>query len=174
MNKFKEWVGFIAAVLSIGAIVLSVYNYFTIDKLQQFYANVKPLGMEIVLSEPNDGAEVGDCVTKILGDVRIRAAETSVVTTDINITLAEQKIEVIPFVRPRGNLWYAQARPVISPKGILTGSVILGERDGRGIGDNFEIVVLAVSEGTVQRGDSFKDLPLHGCASNTVTVKRTL
>ena len=174
MSKFKEWIGFCAAVLSIGAIVLSAYNHFRVDELQEFYSAVKPLKLELSLSQPLDSTEVSNCVTGITGHVRIQPTGTSPVGTDINMTLAERKIEIVPFVRPFANfLWYPQTRPTITPEGVLTGSVILGDREGRGIGEDFQVVVLAVRAGEIRPGYPLPDLPQHGCASNTVTVRRT-
>lgn len=174
MTRFKEWIGFIAAVLSIGAIGLSAYNHFRVDELREFYNVVKPLKLEISLSQPVDSAEVSNCVTGISGHVRIQPTETSPVGTDINMTLGEREIEIVPFVRPLANfLWYPQTRPTITPDGVLTGSVILGDKEGRGIGEDFQVVLLAVRAGEIRPGYPLPDLPQHGCASNTVTVKRT-
>jgi len=174
MSKFTQIVGFISAVLSIAAICLAVYNNLKVDRLQQHFEAIKPLKMEISISKPEDGSEIRDFVTEVSGQIIIKSPDNTAQKTETNITIAEKGIEVFPLVRPlsEANIWYAQTKPSINKDGIFTGSVNIGDKEGRGIGVRFQIVMLAVPKGTIRQGDTFRDLPPYGCASKTVTVRR--
>ena len=103
VSKLKAMIGFIAAILSIGAIVLSAYNHLRVDELRQFYKEIRSLKMEISLLKPVDGSDVNNCVSGLSGYVRIQQGETPQGGTDINMTLAEREIEIVAFVRPLEN-----------------------------------------------------------------------
>lgn len=59
------------------------------------------------------------------------------------------------------------------PDGTFTLSVNIGEKGGRGINVDFQIVVLALPKGKARQGLELPDLPAYGGASQIVTVRRS-
>lgn len=173
MTKIKENIGFVAALLSIASIVISVYSYFTVDKYRKMFEAIQPLEMDIAIDKPQDGAQVSHCVTEITGQIRIKLGYQST-RTDVNLEIAKRNIDIFPLVRPmsEANTWFAQTKPLIGSDGSFQSSVNIGDKEGRGIGMNFQIAVIAVPKGTIHQGDTFRDLPPYGASSKVITVRR--
>ena len=168
--RIREIVGLIAAVLSIISFCFSIYCYITVDRFEKMIIEFVLLEMDVSLTEPLDKAPVSNHVIDINGQIRIKLPSP---TTDINLDLARRNIDVVPMVRPLSetNLWFVQTRPNIHKDGSFQGSVNIGDKEGRGIGVNFQIVVIAVPKGTIKQGQTFSDLP-RGATSKTITVRR--
>jgi len=174
VEKLKTWVQLIGAIFSILAFLLSAVAFIRVDRLEELFDKIGPLEVQLSLSEPEDGTEVEHYVIEIAGQITV-AAHEPVSSLDVNLTLAERDIDIVPLVRPlsEANLWWAQTKPVIDRKGYFQGSVNVGDKDGRGVGEDFQIVVIAVPRGAISQGDTFRDLPTFGAASRIVTVKRS-
>lgn len=173
MNKIKDIINLFASVLSIVAIVISCYNYFAIDRIQQHLVDIKPLMLEISITKPEEMAKLSGSVINIEGQITMGNI-TDNPNNDVCIGLAQRKIDIVPLVRPLSetNLWYAQTKPAINRNGHFDSSVNLGDNKGHGIGIDFQILVLAVPKGSINQGMIFRDLPPYGNASRMITVRR--
>jgi hypothetical protein len=173
MERILKTVGFVAAVLSIAAIIVSAMTYLKVDRLQRLFEEIRPLELEISLIEPESGAEIRGYVTEVEGQITL-ARRDSDQDIDVNLTLAQRDIDVVVLVRPlsEANLWWAQTKPAIDRKGYFQGSANIGDKEGRGVGIDFQIIVIAVPRGAIAQGDTFRDLPTYGAASRMVTVRR--
>jgi hypothetical protein len=171
-QKTKEIVFFLGAIFGIFASGISIYNFGKINYIESIFKISESL--EINLSEPKDGTEVSSRATRITGRINLKtSADDNNLPSGVHSLLARHKIELVPFVKPLSEekFWWAQSSPVVQQNGIFTGSVFLGE-ERNGVGNDFQIIVLAVPKGTTPEGSRILNLPFNSTASNTITVKR--
>lgn len=168
--KIKEYIGFTAALISIASACISIYSYLYIDRFEKMITEFVLLEMDVSLTKPQDNYEVSNHVVDVNGQIHIKSV---LPTTNINLDLARRNIDIVPMVRPLSetNTWFAQTRLNIYKDGSFQGSANIGDKEGKGIGVNFQIVVIAVPKGTIRQGQSFHDLP-HGATSRIITVRR--
>jgi hypothetical protein len=174
MDKLMKIIQFLSAVLSIIAIAVSFYSYLSVSRLQQHFEAIKPLEMHITITKPEDRAILFHYVTTLEGQIALKTNAWKGNDQDVNIELAQRNIDIVPLVRPlsEANLWYAQTRPAIRKDGQFQGSMNLGGKEGRGVGVDFQILIIAVPNGTISQGATFRDLPPYGNASSIITVRR--
>jgi len=166
-------------ILGLLAAIVSILAYFKVgevqDDLEALISEAKGWQVTISLAEPQNGTRVEGFVTRIAGSVDLRATAAEMKSPPtMNLALQDKHVELVPFVRPlsEAKWWWAQAGPVVRQDGGYEGSVFIGERTGAGIGVDFQIIVLAVPQGSVTEGDRVSNLPFSYAASDTVTVRR--
>lgn len=164
-------------VLGIVSSVISIRSATKINQIEGLARQARDWKITIELTEPKEGLKVSSHVAKIAGKATFQAtAANDQSNPSVNLILEENQVELVPFVKPlsESKWWWVQAGPVVHQDGAFDGTVFDGERDGAGIGVEFQIVILAVPKGTISEGDKLVNLPFSYAASNVVTVKRTL
>lgn len=175
VQKIWNIVSATGLLLGIVASIISIVTFLRVDKIEELVRRAKDWKIVLDLSEPQNGAEMTGPVIRIAGRTDFRTTAIEVESNPrVNLALAQNQVELVPFVRPvsEAKWWWVQPSPVVRQDGSFEGSVFIGESGGAGIGIKFQIVVLAVPKGSVREGDKLVNLPFSYAASNIVTVKR--
>jgi hypothetical protein len=176
LKKFWNVVAFIGVLLGLFASTISLVTFFKVDRLEEYFKKAEGWKVNLNLAEPTTGAETNGYMARIAGTVDFRATATEVESPPkMNLALREHKVALVPFVKPlsEANRWWAQPSPVVHEDGSFEGSVLIGDREGQGVGIEFQVVVLAVPMGSVSEGDRVVNLPPGNVGtSNVVIVKR--
>lgn len=178
MSKLKNNIFIISAIFSTIACILSIFTFIISrvneDKLQKLIDKVGPVNIEISILSPKDGSEIVNYVAGISGKIIFKSLLDNNAKKDVILEFANKGIDIIPLVRPlsEANIWYAQTKPAITKEGDFHGSINIGDKEGRGIGINYQIIVIAVQKGTIKQGHTFRDLPAYLSAAGIITIKR--
>lgn len=179
MSRLWQFINAAALLLGLFVSIVSILAFFKVgeveDDLEALITEAKKWQVTISLAEPQNGTKVEGFVTRIAGSVDLRTTAAEVKSPpSMNLALQDKRVELVPFVRPlsESKWWWAQADPVIRQDGGYEGSVFIGEKTRAGIGVDFQLIVLAVPQGTVTEGDRVSNLPFFYAASNTVTIRR--
>jgi hypothetical protein len=187
----------VADLLAIGAFALGLTNR---DRINDLVADASGWYVSVSLSGPPSGADVEGHMIQITGKIEFQ--DTAKTFGDVALALQHRRVDLLPFVRAaRVDGWWAQASVLIRsqpspsagppaspdpsaaatdatctnsshPCGTFTGTVQLGEL-GIGIGEQFQIVVLALPKASVSKGDKLNNLPFSYATSQGITVRRT-
>ncbi|MCK4946956.1 MAG: hypothetical protein KAQ99_07835 [Candidatus Aureabacteria bacterium] len=175
MMKLWEIVSSSGLILGIFASIISIYTFLRVKRVEKLASMAKNWIINVKLSEPENGAEVSGYIVKISGNVDFRTTAAQVESNSrVNLALQEKQVELVPFVKPLSHVkwWWAQSKPVVSQDGRFEGGIYIGEKEGAGIGVDFQIVVLALPNKAVKEGCKFVNLPFYYTASDILTVKR--
>jgi hypothetical protein len=122
-----------------------------IDNIEELARQAREWKIAINLSQPQERSEISGSAVPIAGkaDFRVTAAQVDTVPT-VNLTLEQNKVELVPFVRPISDAkwWWTQASPAVRQDGSFDGVIQIGEK-----GLEYQVIVLAVRKGSVAEGD---------------------
>ena len=177
LTKFQKthiWFSIVSSTVALASAAIAIWSFLQVGGLKQLYEDTRRLEMRMTISSPLDMATISGTPLPWRGKVEIRPTADSIFKGNTTLELAERAIRIVPFVRPLGseNLWWTQTAATIDANGGLSGSVNLGDSTGRGIGLDFQIVLVALPQDSVQQGQTFADIPSGSAQSPVLTVRR--
>ncbi|MBM4185527.1 MAG: hypothetical protein FJ207_15125 [Gemmatimonadetes bacterium] len=166
-----------ALALSLAAWATAGWTYLRVEGLEaekRWARNVEDLRISLEIVEPTNQSEAHGAELRIGGNVSVAHTRDAPSPDSVEQILTQSEIEIVPIARALGypTQWWVQMRPMVRPDGRFDGVVWVGEPNGVGVGLDFEIVVLAVPRGSLQKGETVAEIPLNYATSSPISVKR--
>lgn len=170
-----EIIAAIGIILGIIANIIAIIVFFKTRKIESLIGPAKEWTIKLSITEPANKSDLKGYISGLSGNIGFFVSTLQFEgSPKVNLFLSENKVEIFPLVQPLadGNFWWVQPKPLIQQNGDFSGSIYIGEKNGKGVGVVFQVALVAVPLGSIKEGEKLKEAPFTYAVSNIVKINR--